>query len=181
MALVRFVVPRTPPDAPVVAIRPTLPADLPRLYEIQLDPAANAMAGTKPRTREVFMAAWERNFADPDVAARTVLVGGGGKGKGGGEIAGGVSRFRSTEGLAMGYWIDRAHWGRGVASRAVTLFLADVGTRPLHASAAADNTASRRILERHGFELLAVRHEPETDRFLAREVAFYLLRGREEG
>ncbi len=173
MTLVRFVVPRTPPDAPVVAIRPTLPADLPRLYEIQLDPAANAMAGTKPRTREVFMAAWERNFADPDVAARTVLVGG--------EIAGGVSRFRSTECLAMGYWIDRAHWGRGVASRAVTLFLADVGTRPLHAAAAADNVASRRILERHGFELLAVRHEPETERFLAREVAFYLLRGREEG
>jgi RimJ/RimL family protein N-acetyltransferase len=48
-------------------------------------------------------------------------------------------------------WVDRALWGRGVATEAVRPLLAEVGTRPLHARAAGDNAGSLRVLEKAGF------------------------------
>jgi RimJ/RimL family protein N-acetyltransferase len=52
------------------------------------------------------------------------------------------------------YWVDRAVWGRGVASRALALFLSVVRTRPLFARAASDNAASLRVLEKAGFQII---------------------------
>ena len=51
----------------------------------------------------------------------------------------------------VGYWIDRAHWGRGIASRALPAFLRIVTARPLVAHVAKHNVASRRVLEKSGF------------------------------
>ena len=49
------------------------------------------------------------------------------------------------------YWIDRACWGRGVATAALRGLLAQVPERPLYARAAADNAGSLRVLEKCGF------------------------------
>src|SRR5438105_15161874 len=59
-----------------IRLRATRPGDLPALFEMQTDPEGNAMAGAKPRTREAFFAAWERNFTDPGVNSRVIELGG---------------------------------------------------------------------------------------------------------
>src|SRR5215218_9325330 len=46
------------------------------------------------------------------------------------------------------YWIGRSYWGKGIATDALTAFLAVERSRPLHARVASDNVASRRVLEK---------------------------------
>ncbi|NQV07764.1 GNAT family N-acetyltransferase, partial [bacterium] len=52
------------------------------------------------------------------------------------------------------YWIDRAHWGKGFATAALSAFLAEAPERPMMARAAADNAASVRVLEKCGFAVV---------------------------
>ena len=52
------------------------------------------------------------------------------------------------------YWIERAAWGKGIATRAVALLLDLVPTRPLHARAASDNAGSLRVLQKSGFKII---------------------------
>ena len=62
------------------------------------------------------------------------------------------SHFECAE---LGYRVDRSENGRGVASRAVVLCLAEafgpLGLWRIEAVARADNSGSRRVLERSGF------------------------------
>ena len=57
----------------------------------------------------------------------------------------------------VGYWLGRAHWGRGIASRAVGELVARLRADgpphagPLHAIVAHGNDASMRVLEKAGF------------------------------
>jgi RimJ/RimL family protein N-acetyltransferase len=76
----------------------------------------------------------------------------------------------------VGYWIDRACWGRGIASRALRLLLGEVTKRPLVATAATGNGASVRVLQKCGFVVEEVRHSPATDRYPACEEAVLVLR-----
>ncbi|MGI0149175.1 MAG: GNAT family N-acetyltransferase, partial [Thermoplasmata archaeon] len=50
----------------------------------------------------------------------------------------------------------REYWGRGFATRALSLFLREVTMRPLYASAAKDNVASLRVLQKCGFTVSRV-------------------------
>jgi RimJ/RimL family protein N-acetyltransferase len=166
----------TPPSrredrADTIRLRPTGPGDLPVLFEIQTDPEGNAMAGTKPRTREVFFAVWERIFADPGVSSRVIEI----DGVPGPEIAGSIGRFQADGHDCVGYWIARPHWGKGIASRALAMFLNEERRRPLHATTARTNTPSQRILEKCGFRCVGFRMGEETDRFVAREIADFVL------
>jgi RimJ/RimL family protein N-acetyltransferase len=151
----------------VVTLRPTTRDDLPALFELQRDEASNAMAGTKPRTREAYWSAWDKIFGDPTVMARTILVNG--------AIGGGVSRFRMEGVELLGYWVGRRHWGRGVATRAVGLFLGECTTRPLHAYVSAANAASKRVLEKHGFRPSGSFVGEETERYVAGVVETFVL------
>lgn len=157
-----------------IRLRRTEPSDLPALFEFQTDPESNAMAGTKPRTREPFFAVWERVFADPGVNSRVIEIDAE-HGEGGPEIVGSISRFQAEGHDCVGYWIARAHWGKGVASRALKMFLAEERRRPLHATTVSTNTPSRRILEKCGFRCVGVRMGEETERFVAGEIADFVL------
>jgi RimJ/RimL family protein N-acetyltransferase len=68
-----------------------------------------------------------------------------------------VDRIAEREG-SLGYWLDRAAWGRGYAfeaAHAVTRFaFEDVGLSKLKSGHAHDNPASGRILTRLGFSPL---------------------------
>lgn len=151
----------------IVVLRPPFPVDLAALFEHQLDPEANRMAGTRPRSPDAFRAVWERNMADPSVVARVIVLDG--------AVAGGVSCF-PNEGVDMvGYWIGRAHWGRGVASDALRLFLQEVTRRPLHAHTSAANPASMRVLVKNGFRETGRFVDAGSDRYLAGEVVTFLL------
>jgi RimJ/RimL family protein N-acetyltransferase len=150
-----------------ISLRPTSPADLPTLFRQQSDPQSNALAGTNPRTQEQFTAIWEKIFADGISTPRVIVEGD--------TIVGAINAFKRNGLDYIGYWIDRPHWGRGIASQALSLFLKELPTRPLHASAARWNEASIRILEKNGFRHLAWRTEQATDRYVAGEVGDYIL------
>lgn len=49
------------------------------------------------------------------------------------------------------YWLGRPFWGRGIATAALRLILAQTTTRPLFGRAAVTNPGSIRVLEHAGF------------------------------
>ncbi|HMG05814.1 MAG TPA: GNAT family N-acetyltransferase [Chthoniobacterales bacterium] len=63
----------------------------------------------------------------------------------------------------VGYWIDRAFWGRGVATEALSAFLCLEQTRPLYAGVAKHNVASIRVLQKCGFKLSHFVEEASND------------------
>lgn len=70
-----------------------------------------------------------------------------------GEAAGHVVSWTADDGRRyVGYWLGRPYWGRGVGTRALGMFLRLERVRPLYADPFHTNTASVRLLERHGFE-----------------------------
>jgi len=68
-----------------------------------------------------------------------------------GQVVGSIASFPIEGQTEITYWIDRAAWGRGIATRAVALLLDLVPYRPLYARAASDNTGSLRVLHKSGF------------------------------
>ena len=68
-----------------------------------------------------------------------------------GDLVGSIASFVIEGRTEVAFWIDRSAWGQGVASRALELFVKDIETRPLHASAASDNRGSLRVLTKAGF------------------------------
>jgi RimJ/RimL family protein N-acetyltransferase len=74
-----------------------------------------------------------------------------------GQDPGGPEGHRQRSGKTLvGYWISREKWGKGVASRALSLFLLQVRTRPLFAHVAKNNLASIRVLQKCGFLMSAL-------------------------
>ena len=158
------------PSSPVnsVRLRPVTRDDFPALYEHQIDPAACEMAAVRPRTPEDFETRWSENIADPTITARVIEADG--------KLVGSISCFEIEGEKQVGYWIDRAHWGRGIATRALGLFLGVVPDRPLNARVATANAGSLRVLERCGFVETKREWCPEEPRYPACEVAFLILR-----
>ena len=150
-----------------VALRALSPADLPTLFQWENDPAANRMAGIFPRNYEAHVAHWEEVFADSSVVNRAITVGG--------ALAGKVSAFVIGTERHIGYWVDRAFWGQGVATSGVGLFLSEFPERPLLAQVSADNRASIAILKRHGFQKTGSEMTAETERYRAGSVTSFLL------
>lgn len=66
---------------------------------------------------------------------------------------------RKTDSVEIGYWVDPEHWGKGIAGtildQTVTLIPEAFGVSTLTAKVSADNVASIRALNRHGFRLLS--------------------------
>ena len=151
-----------------VWLRPVQPGDLPRMYAMQLDPEANRMAVTIPRTGEAFDSHWAKALADPGNTTRAVLVGE--------AMVGYIACFPMDGQDHVGYWIDRAYWGMGIASRALHLLLREVAKRPLVATAATSNTASLRVLQKCGFAVEQVRLSPASERYPECEEAVLVLR-----
>lgn len=126
-----------------VLLRDVAEADLDALFEHQRDPESVRMAAFPPRERAAFDAHWTRILADATVTAKAIVVDG--------QVVGSALSFLDGERRLVGYWIDRAHWGKGIATAALARFLELVEARPLYAHVAADNLGSIRVLERCGF------------------------------
>lgn len=117
--------------------------DLPMFFDHQRDREACAMAAFPARGWDGFLAHWHKILADESVATRAILLDG--------EVVGNVVSFDQGGEREVGYWIGRAHWGKGVATGALTAFLRIEEQRPLTAHVAKRNVASRRVLEKCGF------------------------------
>src|SRR5262245_51253443 len=72
-----------------VSLRPTTPADLPALFELQRDPPSNEMAGTKPHTREAFDKVWAKIFGEGAPSVRVIVEDG--------RIVGSINCFKRGE------------------------------------------------------------------------------------
>ncbi len=145
-------------------LRPLADADLPLIFELQRDPVAVAMARVPARDREAFDANWETIRGDDATTVRVIDDGASG-------VAGWILAFPHDGELCLGYWIAREQWGRGLATRAVRAFVAELPARPLHATVATDNVASRRVLEKCGFADLGM--TTEWDDRLGEDVAIH--------
>jgi len=126
-----------------VRLRAVRDDDLPMLFEHQRDPEANRMANFDARDRDTFMAHWAKILRDESAAVRTIEFEGG--------VAGNVVSWEHDGERDVGYWIGREHWGKGVATAALSAFLDELETRPLHAHVVAHNIGSIRVLEKCGF------------------------------
>jgi len=126
-----------------IELREVREEDEPVFFAQQNDPDAARMAAFPIRDREAHAAHWRKVRATPGALVRTVLSGG--------RIAGNVGSFERSGRRLVGYWIGRDFWGRGVATRALALFLEIERTRPLDAFVAKHNAGSIRVLEKNGF------------------------------
>lgn len=128
-----------------IALRTVQDSDLPVFFRQMTDPEAVRMAAfgpADPYDRDSFAAHWQR-LRDSSEVLRTVLADG--------AVAGSAAVYGAAGEREVTYWIDRAYWGRGVATAVLRALLAEVAERPLYARAAADNAASLRVLGKCGF------------------------------
>lgn len=131
---------------PDVTLRAVADADLPAIFEMRRDPEAVRMAAftaEDPSDRAAFDAHMRRLRTSPEINMRAIVVDG--------QLAGTIGWFEVDGDTEVTYWLDRSVWGRGVATRALRMILAEVPVRPIYARAAADNAGSLRVLAKAGF------------------------------
>ena len=131
----------------VALLREVRETDLDVLFAYWTDPEANRMAAftsADPSDREAFDERWRRHRQSDDVTALVIEVDG--------RVVGSIGSWTTDGEREVTYWLGSEHWGKGIATRALAEFLADVErTRPVQASTADDNVGSQRVLEKCGF------------------------------
>jgi RimJ/RimL family protein N-acetyltransferase len=128
-----------------VRLRDVVEADLEVFLAQEHDPEAVRRSRFPAREREAFIRHWTTKvLGDPTVHVQAVLVDG--------ELAGNLVAWWEGDQRFIGYWFGREFWGRGIGTQAMTLFLRKEQARPLHADPFHANTASVRLLEKHGFQ-----------------------------
>jgi RimJ/RimL family protein N-acetyltransferase len=138
-------------DGESVRLRPVDVGDVEVFYLQENDPEALRRARWASRDRKAFFEHWERRvLGDSTVRVRAIIAGD--------ELAGNIAAWWQDGRRLIGFWLGREFWGRGIGTRALSLFLApgEEETRPLYAEAAVHNVASVRALKRHGFDELEV-------------------------
>jgi RimJ/RimL family protein N-acetyltransferase len=133
-----------------VNLRPLRDDDRESMFLLESDAVGADMIAFLPRSpgdREAFDRHWERLHSDPLNVIRTIEVDG--------RYGGYALSFVVDGEREVGYWVERSLWGRGIATEALRRFVAELDERPLFAHTAADNEASRRVLEKSGFVLIA--------------------------
>ena len=136
-------------DLPAITLRTVTDADLDALFDLMRDPETVWMAAftpDDPDDRPAFDAHMARVRSSPDSTLRAVTCNG--------QLVGTISAFVLDGQTEVTYWIDRAAWGRGIASRALELLMDLVPVRPLHARAASGNVGSLRVLQKSGFKII---------------------------
>jgi len=142
---------------PVIALRPVADADLDALFDQMRDPESIWMAAftpDNPDDRSAFEAHMAKVRSSPDITHRAITCDG--------RLVGSIAAFVVDGETEVTYWIDRAAWGRGIASRALKLLMELVPTTPLHARAASDNVASLRVLQKAGFTIVGTENSYAT-------------------
>ena len=127
-------------------LRDVVADDLVRFYEHQLDPEANYMAAftaKNPSDKEAFLLKWDKILGDNKTINQTILLDN--------TVVGHIAQFEQFGHPEVTYWIEKSHWGKGIATAALEIFLRIVTLRPLYARAVKDNIGSLRVLEKCGF------------------------------
>lgn len=131
-------------------LRKTVLQDLPTLFEFQSDPDTIAMAAftaPDPQDRTAYMAKWSALLDKEGVHLRSVFVDE--------DLVGQVLSYEIEGEAQVSYGIDRKHWGKGYATTALKLFLAEFSQGPYWGRVAFDNLPSKKVLEKCGFKYLS--------------------------
>jgi RimJ/RimL family protein N-acetyltransferase len=128
---------------PAVHLRSVEDRDLDVFFIHQADPQAVEMAAFPARDKDRFAEHWARVRADETLVARTIVADD--------LVAGHIGSWQDDGQQLLGYWVGREWWGRGVATRALALLVAEVSIRPLYAHVVVHNVASIRVLDKCGF------------------------------
>jgi RimJ/RimL family protein N-acetyltransferase len=134
-----------------ISLRPLEDGDLDAIFQQTSDPESIRMAAFTAENqtdRSAFLDRMTRIRANPTASNHVIDVDG--------VVAGTIASFRIDDRLEVTYWIDRAHWGKGIASAALRLLLAETPERPVYGRAASDNVGSLRVLEKAGFRRIGV-------------------------
>jgi RimJ/RimL family protein N-acetyltransferase len=125
--------------------------DADRLAVLLNDPDVTAMTASIPfpyarSDAEAFLS--NARNEEGRIVGRAVLLDG--------ELVGGVGLGPRPNGREeLGYWVGKAYWGQGIATRAVALFLDELRglgvSGPLHAQTVRSNQASQKVLLSNGF------------------------------
>jgi RimJ/RimL family protein N-acetyltransferase len=132
-----------------VALRPLRESDLDALFRQMSDPNSVRMAAFTPEDpadRQRFDAHMSRVLTSPSNTNQAITWNG--------DLVGSIASFVVEGQTEVTYWIDRAVWGRGIASQALALLLEEIRIRPVYARAASDNAGSLRVLEKAGFRII---------------------------
>ena len=130
-----------------LSLRPTIQSDLQVFFQNQQDEEANHMAAftsTDPNDRQAYMDKWIPLLTNNPLSFKTIMVDD--------RIAGSLFTYEMEGETQISYWINKADWGKGIASKALRLFLKTYSHRPLYGRIAFDNIASRMVLEKCGFK-----------------------------
>jgi RimJ/RimL family protein N-acetyltransferase len=130
--------------ADTIQLRDVRESDLPIFFEQQLEPVANRMAAFPARDKVAFLLHWKTKVLPDETAIKKAIVVGE-------TVVGNVVSWQQSGRRLIGYWIGKDHWGKGIATQALTRFLDELKTRPLYAHVAKHNMASLRVLEKCGF------------------------------
>ena len=121
-----------------VSLRPLEDRDLDTIYQQVTDPESVRMAAftAEDQTdRRAFLNRMSRLRADTSVSYRVIDVDG--------AIAGTIASFRIDNQLEVTYWVDRTQWGKGIASAALQILLAELPN--VHCTPAGPPTTSVRF------------------------------------
>jgi RimJ/RimL family protein N-acetyltransferase len=108
-----------------VSLRPLEDRDLDTIYQQVTDPESVRMAAFTAEdqtVRRAFLNRMSRLRADTSVSYRVIDVDG--------AIAGTIAFFRIDNQPEVTYWVDRTQWGKGIASAALQILLAETAVRP---------------------------------------------------
>lgn len=142
---------------PRLLLRPGFPEDAPALAAAMSDKAIVRNLAVVPwpytlRDAEAFIA----SPRDPVLPSFLIFE----RTEGAPQLIGSCGMGRRPSGaVEMGYWIARAHWGRGIATeacRALIDIARTLGLASLEGSHFVDNPASGRVLEKLGFEAIGI-------------------------
>jgi len=134
------------PTDHLITLRKTTTADLDTLFVFQLDDEANYLAAftsKNPADKTAYFEKYSKLLNDPTINTRTILLNN--------IIVGSIAKFEIEGDAEITYWIDRQHWGKGIATKALKDFLKTEPARPIHARVAFDNAGSQRVIEKCGF------------------------------
>ena len=137
-----------------VSLRSLEDRDLDSIYRHVTDPESVRMAaftGEDQTDRRAFLNRMSRLRADTSVVYRVIDVDG--------AIAGTIRSSGIDDQREVTYWVDRAHWGKGIASAALQILLTEIAERPVYARAASDNVGSLGVLEKAGFRRVGVNRD----------------------
>ena len=132
-----------------ISLRDTTENDLDLYFEQQLDEDSNYMAAftaEDPSDKAAFMAHWAKILSNDSIVKRAILVGD--------TVVGHIDCFELFGEQSIGYWIGKQYWGKGIATKALSLFLKELTIRPLYARIVNDNIGSLRVLEKNGFKII---------------------------